>query len=139
MSRDWQLDMERCKDFTSMESKSVYIKALEYWLQQYKESEELREKLVRGTSKQLFEMERQYAAEKERADKAEQHNVELCKQILETEAREQKLKEALEKIKLLGWSVCFGGGYEYGGEHHAEALSIAGTVLASLYPKEGEE
>ncbi|GIP55936.1 hypothetical protein [Paenibacillus vini] len=47
MSRDWQLDMERCKDFTSMESKSVYIKALEYWLQQY-------------------------AAEKERGDKAEE-------------------------------------------------------------------
>lgn len=39
-----------------------------------------------------------YAAEKERADAAERHSVELAKQVLEVESREKKLRETLEQI-----------------------------------------
>ena len=52
------------------------------------------------------------------------------------EAREQILKEALEKIVRLGLGEGLGGGYKYKEEHHAKALSIAGTALTTL-PKGG--
>lgn len=68
------------------------------------------------------------AAEKVRADQAEQHSVGLCKQILETEGREQKLKEAIETSMELGMLEY--ASYAY--EHFEETLS-------TLYPKEATE
>ncbi|MGG3307342.1 hypothetical protein ABER23_07935 [Paenibacillus lautus] len=132
MSRDWQKDMDMLKETDSWEFEPTFdgvgnifddsgriakigisyagtifntFEALKYWLQQYVESEELREKLVKGTSKQLFELERQYAAEKERGDKAEQQIESLERewrrakyQLHESKEREQKLRELVTEI-----------------------------------------
>lgn len=127
MSRDWQLDMERCKDFTSMESKSVYIKALEYWLQQY-------------------------AAEKERGDRAIQERKQfnqvyemLLKKFKESESREKKLREAVDDLLSIfnhegSWrSVEVSDGFVYAlWESDSEKIKSVENMLDSLYPKEGE-
>ena len=82
---------------------------------------------------------------KGRADKAERRAeryknllMDLNDDLNVVEAREQILKEALEKIVRLGLGEGLGGGYKYKEEHHAKALSIAGTALTTLYPKEEE-
>lgn len=48
-------------------------------------------------------------------------------QLLEKE--NDRLREALEKIKELGWVDRFDGGYSYMGEYHAEAVKIARQAL----------
>jgi hypothetical protein len=119
MSRDWQKDMDMLKKTDGWEFEPTFdgvgnifddsgriakvgvsyagtifnaFEALKYWLQQYKESEELREKLVSGTSKQLFELERQYAAETKRADGWREHVRKLNIDLEYAEARERKLR-----------------------------------------------
>lgn len=128
MSRDWQLDMERCKDFTSMESKSVYIKALEYWLQQYAaenaradQAELLIDNLGGGDRYKYIRHVR-----KELEDKIAQ----LAEHIIEVEAREQKLREAIDKAIR-----------EYGLWHDEGSaanvmVEILHNAVSSLYPKE---
>lgn len=160
MSRDWQLDMERCKDFTSMESKSVYIKALEYWLQQYaaekERGDDLQERfnhladehddLLERSMKRKFEL----AEEKERANMAYlaykglaadnvslgEYESLLDKHTAMTKAyraekeRADKLREAIDKAIR-----------EYGLWHDEGSaanvmVEILHNAVSSLYPKE---
>ncbi|GGF73107.1 hypothetical protein GCM10010912_17880 [Paenibacillus albidus] len=43
--RDWQKDMEMCKDITSMSSKGEFVRMAEYWLQEAKERGEREQRL----------------------------------------------------------------------------------------------
>ena len=43
--------------------------------------------------------------------------------------RIEQLEKALNEITELGWSERFGGGYQYMGEYHAEAIKIARQAL----------
>lgn len=78
MSRDWQNDMEllRKPHKNSADVATILEYITPYWMGKSAELKCSRDLAV-STAKE----------EKERADKAEQHSVELCKQILETEAR----------------------------------------------------
>lgn len=77
MSRDWQMDIERCKELTSVGRDNVHVKALEYWLQQY-------------------------AAEKERAEKARQLLYDaIGSLVFSTGPNNEHVKRITERFKSL--------------------------------------
>lgn len=98
MSRDWKKDMEEC-EFFKPRTTSFLPEIGIYWLQQYKELQESYRKLHNLHQEQCARASEYYnenVAEKERADAAERHAVELAKQVLAVEGREKKLREAIE-------------------------------------------
>lgn len=141
MSRDWQKDMEDCEqalkayETLGLDDHKEPIEAMKYWLQQYAE--------VRDDAVQLRE---KYAAEKERADRAEQERrmltqtmlkgdriiTELREDLETAEAREQKLREALEH--------CIKEYPQWDSKEIAGTLMVdyMNNILSILYPKEGE-
>lgn len=146
MSRDWQKDMELLKS-ASEEDNHVNAEIPMYWLQQYAE-----------WKAKAYEAEVKAAAEKERADIAElayqgiaesavtlgEYQSLLDKHSLlskayraqrdylnKLEAREQKLREALETI--------MEHSKQDGESFHLDRCYVeARDVLSSLYPKEEE-
>ncbi|ANY71673.1 hypothetical protein BBD41_03235 [Paenibacillus ihbetae] len=117
MSRDWQLDMERCKDFTSMESKSVYIKALEYWLQQYA-----------ATKEELAKINCDYYADKQRF-------VVQRRELEESKAREKKLRSAIQTVLEMESLNIEQMENDPKGVYNAAMWFLSG-IMDSLYPKE---
>lgn len=111
----------------------------EHW----KEEAESAQREVHLLTMQNEDLKRLYAAENERADQLETHFQDFIKiaerwseDLCKAEAREKKLREAIEEIKRLGYSDRWGGGYIYTGDSHATAVRIAARILASLYPEE---
>lgn len=139
--RDWQKDMDDIRLW--METK--HMVTLPYpeqtlrgepladillcWLQQYA-----------AASNEVCFWKGEAAAEKERADKAEERirsleyaetfALEQTKLVLEVEAREKKLHEAIEEA--LSWT------WNCGENNMTEVIAILRGVLVSLYPEEGE-
>jgi|GEM_PF-4460059 len=134
MSRDWQKDMELCKQIDGNSPWSRELLMAEqpeitiHWLQQY-------------------------AAEKERADKAEglwkafEAAATVAGQALkESEAREQKLREATEDLLSIfnhegSWrSIEVSDGFVYAlWDSDSEKIKSVENMLDSLYPKEETE
>lgn len=119
--RDWQKDMEMCKDITSMSSKSEFVRMAEYWLQEAKRLEGL----ASGRGQEIIRKNREISELEARADAAE--------------ARKQRLKEAMNKIII-----------EFDNPHNETGIKaackmrrIAEEILSTLYPdtpapKEGD-
>ncbi|MCM3492868.1 hypothetical protein M4D52_05360 [Paenibacillus lactis] len=112
MSRDWQKDMALCKQIDGNSPWSRELLMAEqpditiYWLQQYAAAQE-----------EIARINCDYYADKQRF-------VVQRRDLEESKAREQKLKEAIER--------CI---FTYDEEYPEDYLE---SVLASLYPKEGE-
>ncbi|MGC6586557.1 hypothetical protein ACPV3A_16515 [Paenibacillus sp. Dod16] len=113
MSRDWQKDMETVERFKYFQTLCHGIPMLVHGQTEAPEPVEVA----------LEYWLQQYAAE-------ERHNVKLCKQILETELREKKLREAIDKAIR-----------EYGLWHDEGSaanvmVEILHNAVTPLYPKE---
>lgn len=60
------------------------------------------------------------------------HGIELNllnDEVVRLEKQNQCYKQALEQITQLGWSDNFGGGHNYTGEYHAQAIKISEKAL----------
>lgn len=127
MSRDWKKDMEDC---TQLSKVNLYE-----WMSTMEPHRE--KQLIDSLYHMAFHWLQQYAAEKERGDRAIQERKQfnqvyemLLKKFKESEAREQKLREAIDKAIR-----------EYGLWHDEGSaanvmVEILHNAVASLYPKE---
>lgn len=129
MSRDWQMDIERCKELTSVGRDNVHVKALEYWLHEAKSLCEVNQKKQR----EILKLKNQYAKAQEELAKIncdyyadKQRFVVQRRELEESKAREQKLREGIEEVlrDATKW------------ENPYEGYNDLQKLLASLYPKE---
>lgn len=121
--RDWQKDIELCTEVTPMVHKDEFIRMSIYWLQQYAAEKELSDRLMSeldASDKEIYKLQKEYASLDETA--ANDYD-----KLTATEAREKKLREAIEKAISQSWS----------GDMSA-LLDIKNELKASLYPKEEE-
>ncbi|MNO29196.1 hypothetical protein D3C76_191040 [compost metagenome] len=155
--RDWNKDMELCERMQRNEGWSVRDQIAEqpqmsiYWLQQYAAEKERADKATdtaaewickyNGEEARFQRQNRELAETKERVDRLHSMIEDMIEDIeawkeeaaiqaqlyLETEAREKKLREAIEKAISQSWS----------GDMSA-LLDIKNELKASLYPKEEE-
>jgi hypothetical protein len=127
MSRDWQKDMEllnQCGDSYMPYKETEFSAMLPYWLQQYAAEKERADKLEMS----LEATEGLTRAETKRADGWREHVRKLNIWLEYAEAREQKLREAIEEAlrDATKW------------ENPYEGYNDLQKLLDSLYQKEGE-
>ncbi|MDR0269622.1 hypothetical protein [Paenibacillus sp.] len=147
--RDWQADCEliaMCRYEPNLKNVNKTLDALVYWMDECAAEKDRADIAQLEAEKWRLDAFRKNPTQdaydaacaalhkhRERADKAEQHSVELCKQILDTERREQKLKEALEH--------CIKQYPQWDSKEIAGTLMIdyMENVLSILYPDTKED
>ncbi|WP_054954976.1 hypothetical protein [Paenibacillus dakarensis] len=132
MSRDWQKDMKLCEQINSPWSRELLLAEQPditiYWLQQYAAEKQRADNLhtdLRTVKEELARMNALYYADRQRF-------IDQRRELAEIKAKEQKLREAMERAIKEGNEV-------YDGWDAAESMtSVLEEALSSLYPKEEE-
>lgn len=116
-NRDWQADMKDIQ--TWMENK--------HWVSMPHPEQTLNGEPLANI---ILHWLQQYAAEKERADKESELLLKTWRRAVDAEAREQKLRFALE------WAIKEPSNWDDPEDTLDEVMAVFRNTLASLYPKE---